>query len=459
MVTTRRQQALSQSFPDRSEGREGPKGGGVKVEGAKKRKASADHKGAGVEPVEKQVKQAKEEDKEEEEEKEEEEKEEEEEEEDKDDQEVKKAKAANPPFSPLGPTKGRKKYHDILTFLHTSACWTLAHPSIPPGRGEIDVSPSSTASDDGATRPAPRPGSGHSKIPRNDDESSTKRLTYPNSDLTPFQTLLASVLISKPISHRLQFRAIETLLNGPFWLRTVADIESVGEEGVREALWTARTQHKEKSAQQVVELCRQVRGWEEEVVDDLKGMREKALEKVEEGKRGQREQVAKAIKETVKQIKGAGETAAEIFLRRVQVQWKEVFPFADDRALDAARRLGILKAEGGEGEVVDELARKVGEHVGFTLDEAREEGEEAECARWWFARTLDVLVGLDVEGQVEEARKRADEVDVADEEHGAKAKAEEKDKKEDEHKREKEADKDEPHEDKANGNEVRKQES
>jgi hypothetical protein len=54
----------------------------------------------------------------------------------------------------------------------------------------------------------------------------------------------------------------------------------------------------------------------------------------------------------LKECKGIGDVGADIFCREVQVAWDELFPFADRRALEAARRLGL------EGDA-DRLARRV----------------------------------------------------------------------------------------------------
>lgn len=46
-------------------------------------------------------------------------------------------------------------------------------------------------------------------------------------------------------------------------------------------------------------------------------------------------------RERLKEFKGVGDVGADIFFREVQLVWKELFPFADQRALEAARRLGL----------------------------------------------------------------------------------------------------------------------
>jgi hypothetical protein len=43
----------------------------------------------------------------------------------------------------------------------------------------------------------------------------------------------------------------------------------------------------------------------------------------------------------LKEVKGLGEVGVDIFFREAQVAWKELFPFLDRRAVQAARRLGL----------------------------------------------------------------------------------------------------------------------
>jgi hypothetical protein len=43
----------------------------------------------------------------------------------------------------------------------------------------------------------------------------------------------------------------------------------------------------------------------------------------------------------LKQVKGVGDVGVDIFFREVQLTWDELYPFADPRALDAAKQLGL----------------------------------------------------------------------------------------------------------------------
>jgi endonuclease III len=70
---------------------------------------------------------------------------------------------------------------------------------------------------------------------------------------------------------------------------------------------------------------------------DLRKLRQAAGRKPEEERR------------LLKQFKGIGDVGADIFCREAQTVWDELYPFADARALAAARALGL-------GETAGELA-------------------------------------------------------------------------------------------------------
>jgi hypothetical protein len=57
----------------------------------------------------------------------------------------------------------------------------------------------------------------------------------------------------------------------------------------------------------------------------------------------------------LKECKGIGEIGADIFCREAQIAWDELFPFADRRALEAARRLGL---EDDAGKLAERVTRQ-----------------------------------------------------------------------------------------------------
>lgn len=74
---------------------------------------------------------------------------------------------------------------------------------------------------------------------------------------------------------------------------------------------------------------------------DLRNLREEA----------KRDPVAE--QSLIKQFKGIGDVGAGIFCREAQMPWPELYPFADNKALAAARTLGL-------GETTEDLARLIG---------------------------------------------------------------------------------------------------
>jgi len=260
-----------------------------------------------------------------------------------------------------------------VEWLLSPNAFDLANPQVLPGKGEIDLPPSQQDK-------TPPPDSAGQSISTSDQPS---LLRYPDDKLTPFQNLVSALILSKPLSHRLGLRSIQTLLNPPFSIRTLGDLDEAGYEGRRKIMWEARTQHKEKTATQLGDLVNGIReicspSSHEEGLSALSGVRGQIQGKSPEEAR-------ETVERMLKKIKGIGPGVVGIFLRRVQGDWGEVFPFADERGLKAARAFGLVK----EGDGAEALRGAVGG-----------EGDEG---RGRYVRVLDVLVGLELEKKVEEA--------------------------------------------------------
>jgi hypothetical protein len=58
-------------------------------------------------------------------------------------------------------------------------------------------------------------------------------------------------------------------------------------------------------------------------------------------------------RELVKQFKGIGDVGADILFREAQLAWDELYPFADRRALEAARGLGLGRSAEDMAHLVD----------------------------------------------------------------------------------------------------------
>lgn len=332
----------------------------------------------------------------------------------KEDESSKKPKTENGATEQVAASKDEKildeqkseleSHEDALAWLHSDEAWKLANPPAPAASEGAETDRAQAGEE--TARPQPQPYT--NKRP---DASAGGYLSYPNSDLTPFQTLMCAVLLSKPISHRLGLRTIDTLLNKPYYFRKVQDLLDAENEGRRAALWEARTQHKEKTAEQLgnlaqglVSLCG------EKEADSLKPVLDKALGETSD--KADAFAVAKQIKTILTgEINGLGPGGVDIFLRRVQSQWHQVFPFADQRTLETAVQFKLIDSadlDKGAQNATNKLAAKIADHVGFPLDQAKkDDDEESECGRWWLVRTLDVLIGLDVEKKIPEALKLA----------------------------------------------------
>lgn len=107
--------------------------------------------------------------------------------------------------------------------------------------------------------------------------------------------------------------------------------------------------------------------------------------------------------------------------RRIQHPWASLYPYADSRSLDYAHEIGLLKEGLPEKdytapEDMDDLILKRSKDL---LAVFREEGdlgvaEGGDGEREKFVRLLDVLVGLGLQKQLVEARKRAASGGAAD---------------------------------------------
>ncbi|KIY02368.1 uncharacterized protein Z520_02506 [Fonsecaea multimorphosa CBS 102226] len=228
-------------------------------------------------------------------------------------------------------------------------------------------------------------------------------LTSP-SDFTPFEHLLCTHMLSKPLSHTLGMRSIRTLLNPPFNLTTPERIVSAGQKRVWEALEAARTQHRQKTASYIFRTA--------ELYAKSETMFKLAEEANDDGFHG----VIEHIKSTVP---GLAVTGGEIFCRRVQCVdgWGHaLWPFADSKAMDAVRRIGVPvdDAEALRNLLVNELDwDQIRGHMGLQqsrLDEAPAElvtDQKEARVQVAFVLALERALGCVLEGKVAELRTAA----------------------------------------------------
>lgn len=229
----------------------------------------------------------------------------------------------------------------------------------------------------------------------------------PPSSFSPFEHLIIAHCLSKPLSHTLGMRSIRTLLNPPFSLTTPQKIKQAGQDRVREALDSANTQHRQKTAAYIYQMA--------ETYCDDETMFKLSEEVNDDGADG----VVRHLKENVN---GMGQTAAELFCRRIQAcdGWGEaVWPFADTRCIDALRELGIKVANGDDlQELVEKevdwdsvgdmgLTKLVG--TGRENDESPEDMDYEQRVQVEFVVLLERAVGCVLERNVSQLKNAARE--------------------------------------------------
>lgn len=218
--------------------------------------------------------------------------------------------------------------------------------------------------------------------------------------LNPFQDLVAACMVSKPFSHRVATRAINDLFAEENSLTSHQEVLDFGhdkvyvlfvldwvraDEGFRlESLHRSKTLHKDKTTSQIIglaEVCQSTFDGD----STLSSLRDQASHDPE---------AERAL--IVKSFKGYGPKTVDIFFRRVQVEWEEVYPFADEATLKAARGVG-LDVDDAEG-----LRRLVNEVAGEKDDKEQ---------RLAFARVVDVLVYLGLENKTGEVEAHVGQMD------------------------------------------------
>ena len=224
--------------------------------------------------------------------------------------------------------------------------------------------------------------------------------TYSSSDFSPFEELLCAVILSRPISHALGLRSIRTILNEPWNMSTPKRILDMGKEECRLALDEAKTQHRQKTADELVMMAEAVA---ETLGDDAEDV---SLEKVRRESNHDVDKVRVALlmkfnstlplipkqerQMLKKNIKGLGDTGLDIFFRRIQGVWPASYPFADKRTLSALKELGLPNDQHGLKQLLDE-------HWDQLDAKGIEAKDEEEKKRKVFVRVLERAVGADLE--------------------------------------------------------------
>lgn len=146
-----------------------------------------------------------------------------------------------------------------------------------------------------------------------------------NQPMPLFELLTLCMLASKPIDSAIAARAARELFKSG--LRTPHKVLEADRRAMIDAMGRAHyRRYDESSATRLVELAKAV---QEDYRGDLRLLAERSERNVE------------AAVELLKGFQGIGDTGASIFLREVQDVWPWARSTFDDRALAAARDLGL----------------------------------------------------------------------------------------------------------------------
>lgn len=147
-----------------------------------------------------------------------------------------------------------------------------------------------------------------------------------NDKLMPlFQLLVLCMLASKPIDAATAVRAARELFKTG--LRTPKAVLAADRPTMISAFGRAHyVRYDETSATRLTDIAKRVR---DEYDGDLR----------EIARRSDRD--VGAVRRELKGFKGIGDTGADIFLREVQDAWPWVRPYFDNRAITAAKQLGL----------------------------------------------------------------------------------------------------------------------
>lgn len=228
--------------------------------------------------------------------------------------------------------------------------------------------------------------------PKDEKDASASLRTYTSTvPLTPFEELLSAAILSRPIGHALGQRSIRTILNPSYNFRSPKAIQDAGAEKTHQALWDAKTQHKQKTAEQITMLADTVSKKFADNPDDS------SLEKLRKEAEYDRDVLRETITDS---FKGVGRTGVDIFLRRIQGSWKECYPYIDDRTAQGLERLSLPTYEEPMQKIIDEHWEQL------KLDDIDGKDEE-EKKRLVFVRVLERALSSDLEGKVDDMLEQA----------------------------------------------------
>jgi endonuclease III len=140
-----------------------------------------------------------------------------------------------------------------------------------------------------------------------------------------FRLMVASILFSARINASQSVKAARALSDAG-WTSAQKLAEASWDERVKVLNEHGYARYDERTASMLGDACAFLL---DRYGGDLRRLREAA------GRDPRRERTL------LKQVKGIGDVCVDIFFREVQVTWDELYPFVDQRAARAARKLGL----------------------------------------------------------------------------------------------------------------------
>lgn len=146
-----------------------------------------------------------------------------------------------------------------------------------------------------------------------------------NTPSALFRLLVAALLFSARISSRLAIQAAKGL-TGQGWITPQKMVAAGWEERTRTLNKSGYARYDERTSRMLGDTSQLIL---DRYKGDLRNLREAS------GRNTDRE------RQLLVEFKGIGNVGVDIFFREVQVAWDELFPFADQRAQQNARKLGL----------------------------------------------------------------------------------------------------------------------
>jgi hypothetical protein len=179
-----------------------------------------------------------------------------------------------------------------------------------------------------------------------------------------FRWLCASILLSARIGSELALRAARAL-GEQGWTTAAKMAAATWEQRTRTLNRAGYARYDESTSRMLGDTAAML---QEKYQGDLRKLRDAA------------ERDPGRERALLKECKGIGEVGVDIFMREAQIAWPELYPFADQKALEAAAQLGL---ESDPHALADRVPRKD------------------------FPRLLTALVRASLEGDLEQLRERA----------------------------------------------------